>query len=108
MFARVTLNLGGRRQGLLLPREAVVYRGEQSGVFLLEESRARFRPIEIGYSLQDSVEIRSGIALGEKVISMGASLLKDGDQVRLRGEGPARGGSGEGAPPSEAPRKKRG
>jgi len=108
MFARVTLNLGGQRKGLLLPREAVVYRGEQSGVFLLEESRARFRPVEIGYSLQDSVEIRSGIALGEKVISMGASLLKDGDQVRMRGEGPGRGASGEGAPSGGAPRKKRG
>jgi hypothetical protein len=39
------------------------------------------------------VEIVEGLKSGEKVISMGASLLKDGDQVRLRGEGPAQGGN---------------
>jgi membrane fusion protein (multidrug efflux system) len=84
MFARVTLDLGGQRKGLLVPREAVVYRGEESGVFVLDGNVARFRPVEAGLTKQSQVEIVRGLKLGEKVVSMGASLLKDGDQVRVK------------------------
>ncbi len=84
MFARVLLDLGGRRQGLLVPRDALIYRGDQGGVFVLQEGIARFRPIQSGIAQQDAVEVISGLSAGEQVITMGASLLKDGDRVRLR------------------------
>ncbi len=90
MFARVTLDLGGQRKGLLVPREAVVYRGEESGVFTLEGNVARYRSVEVGLTRQSQVEIVKGLKPGEKVITMGASLLKDGDEVRFKGEEPAR------------------
>jgi RND family efflux transporter MFP subunit len=102
MFARVTLDLGSSRRSIVVPREALVYKGDQSGVFTLEGSVARFRPVEPGLTQQTSVEIVQGLKVGEKVIAMGASLLKDGDQVRLRGEGPppGRGGRGGGSSPA--------
>ena len=102
MFARVTLDLGGNRTGIVVPREALVYKGDQSGVFTLEGSVARFRPVEPGLTQQASVEIVQGLKLGEKVVAMGASLLKDGDQVRLKGEGPppGRGGRSGGTSPA--------
>jgi multidrug efflux pump subunit AcrA (membrane-fusion protein) len=84
MFARVSLFLGGQRKVVLIPREAVVYRGEQSGVFVLDGNRARFRTVHVGTIQQNQVEIVDGIKPGETVVSMGASLLKDGDQVRLK------------------------
>lgn len=98
MFARVNLKLGGRRKGILVPREAVVYRGEQSGVFILNGDKAAFRPVQAGITQQNAVEIVSGLKLGERVVSMGASLLKDGDQVRLKGEEPRPGGPAEASP----------
>jgi HlyD family secretion protein len=88
MFARMTLNLGGQRKGILVPREALVYRGDQSGVFALSGNRVQFRPVQVGITQQNAVEILDGINLGERVVSMGASLLKDGDEVRLRSERP--------------------
>jgi multidrug efflux pump subunit AcrA (membrane-fusion protein) len=91
MFARVTLDLGGQRKGILVPREALVYRGEQSGVFILIEKRAQFRPVKVGVTQQSMVEILDGVQTGEQVISMGASLIKDGDEVRLKGARPAPG-----------------
>jgi len=78
------LDLGGRRQGLLVPRDALLYRGDQGGAFVLQEGIARFRPIQSGIAQQDAVEVISGLSAGEQVITMGASLLKDGDRVRLR------------------------
>jgi RND family efflux transporter MFP subunit len=88
MFARVSLFLGSERKGILVPRDAVVYRGEESGVFILDGSNARFRPVRVGTIRQNQVEIVDGVKLGETVISMGASLLKDGDQVRLKSANP--------------------
>jgi RND family efflux transporter MFP subunit len=86
MFARVSLKLGGQRKGILVPREAVVYRGEQSGVFVLNGDKVVFRPVQAGITQQNVVEIVDGLKLDERIVSMGASLLKDGDQVRLKGE----------------------
>jgi RND family efflux transporter MFP subunit len=102
MFARVTLDLGTNRRGILVPREALVYKGDQSGVFTLEGTVARFRPVEPGLTQQASVEIVQGLKLGEKVVAMGASLLKDGDQVRLKGEGPPPGRGGRSGGPGPA------
>jgi RND family efflux transporter MFP subunit len=102
MFARVTLDLGTNRRGILVPREALVYKGDQSGVFTLEGSVARFRPVEPGLTQQASVEIVQGLKVGEKVVAMGASLLKDGDQVRLKGEGPPPGRGGRSGGPGPA------
>jgi RND family efflux transporter MFP subunit len=90
MFARVTLDLGGQRKGILVPREALVYRGDQSGVFALNGNRVQFRPVQVGVTQQNAVEILEGVTLGEQVVSMGASLLKDGDEVRLRSDRPER------------------
>jgi HlyD family secretion protein len=104
MFARVTLDLGSSRKGILVPREALVYKGDQSGVFTLEGSIARFRHVEPGITQQSSVEILRGLKAGEKVIAMGASLLKDGDQVRLKAESASpekRSGSGDSTPPAK-------
>ena len=104
MFARVTLDLGSSRKGILVPRESLVYKGDQSGVFTLDGSIARFRQVQPGVTQQSSVEILRGLKAGEKVIAMGASLLKDGDQVRLKGENAPQGkrpGSGDSSPASK-------
>jgi len=105
MFARVTLDLGSSRKGILVPRESLVYKGDQSGVFTLDGSIARFRHVQPGVTQQSSVEILRGLKAGEKVIAMGASLLKDGDQVRLKKEENAppgkRPGSGDSSPASK-------
>ncbi len=85
MFARVSLKLGGERKGILVPREAIVYRGEQSGVYLLNGDTATFRPVLPGVTQRDRVEIVDGLKQGDRMVSMGASLLKDGDKVRLKG-----------------------
>ncbi|HWP43288.1 MAG TPA: efflux RND transporter periplasmic adaptor subunit, partial [Blastocatellia bacterium] len=83
MFARVDLDLGTTREVTLVPRDALVYRGEQPGVYIIENETARFRPIETGLTQEDKVEVISGLEAGETVITRGANVIKEGDRVKV-------------------------
>ncbi|OFW00683.1 MAG: hypothetical protein A3G20_07235 [Acidobacteria bacterium RIFCSPLOWO2_12_FULL_59_11] len=85
MFARIQMDLGGERQALLVPREAVVLQGEQSGVHVLLADRVQFRPIQTGVSSEQGVEVLAGLELGVTVVTRGSQNLKDGDTVVVQG-----------------------
>lgn len=101
MFARVELNLGSERDTLLLPRDALVYRGEKPGVFIIEAEKAKFLEVVTGLTQEDKVELLSGLKLGDKVITQGVNLVKDGDRVAERGPG-GQGGRPGGTPQQQA------
>lgn len=84
MFARADLDLGSQRETVLLPRDALVYRGEQPGVYTIEAEKAKFRTVETGLTQADKVEVINGIKAGEVVITRGSNLLKDGDRVKVQ------------------------
>lgn len=87
MFARVELDLGGARETTLLPRDALVYRGDQPGVYVIESEKAKFIALETGLTQEDKVEVISGLKAGDTVITRGSNLLKDGDRVRVMDKG---------------------
>lgn len=87
MFARVELDLGGSRETTLLPRDALVYRGDQPGVYVIESEKAKFIALETGMTQEDKVEVISGLKAGDAVVTRGSNLLKDGDRVRVMGKG---------------------
>ncbi len=84
MFARVSLKADAARPALAIPRAALLTRGEQKGVFLLENNTTtRFRQIEIGRIQGDMVEVVSGLEEGVRVVTSGAQKLNDGDMVTI-------------------------
>jgi RND family efflux transporter MFP subunit len=83
MFSRVDLNLETRREALLVPRDALVYRNERQGVFVVDAETARFQPVVTGLAEGDMIEIVEGVAEGDTVVSRGANLLQNGDLLRL-------------------------
>ncbi|MCL6505439.1 MAG: efflux RND transporter periplasmic adaptor subunit [Bryobacteraceae bacterium] len=91
MFARVELDLGSTRQAVLIPREALVYRGQQPGVYLLDGNRPVFRPIETGLTQGDHVEVLSNLAPGVTLVGRGASMLTEGDRIVVPGRERPRG-----------------
>ncbi len=91
MFARVILDLATTRHAVLIPREALVYRGQQPGVYLLQGNRPMFRNIETGLTEGDSVEVTGNLEADTPIITQGASMLTEGDQIRIAGQG-AKGG----------------
>ena len=87
MFARVTLDLATTRKAVLIPREALVYRGTQPGVYVLQSNRPAFRGIDTGLTQGDDIEVVANLEAGVQIVSRGASMLTEGDQIRVAGQG---------------------
>jgi RND family efflux transporter MFP subunit len=98
MFARVKLDLGTMRNAVLIPRESLVYRGQQPGVYVLEAKRPSFKTIETGSTQGHHVEVLTDLSVGTQIVGRGASMLNEGDQIRIVEEKEA-----EGAAPTSGP-----
>jgi HlyD family secretion protein len=83
MFARLKLDLGTVREAVLIPREALVYRGQQPGVFVLEQQRPAFKTIETGATQGQQIEVLGNLRAGTTIVNRGAAMLTEGDQVRV-------------------------
>jgi RND family efflux transporter MFP subunit len=90
MFARLTLDLATMRDAVLIPRQALVYRGQQSGVFVLDGDRPRFREVEPGVSQGQDVEVTAHLSPGTTVVTQGVTLLSDGMRVQVVGAAEAK------------------
>ena len=83
MFARITLDLGSMREATLIPRDGLVYRGQQAGVYVVEDNADRpvFRAIETGMTREDNVEVLANLDAGTRIVGRGATMLRDGDRI---------------------------
>jgi RND family efflux transporter MFP subunit len=96
MYARVHFTVDQRDKALVVPATALVAVGGRQGVFLPAEGDvAEFRPIVPGLSTQELVEISSGLAEGEQIVTTGAAALREGDRIVIAGQ--AEGGRGSGS-----------
>ena len=69
---------------LTVPIESVVADGDSQVVFVVgDDSVVQRRPVRIGASTDAAVQVLSGLAAGERVVTTGATGLVDGQQVRL-------------------------
>jgi RND family efflux transporter MFP subunit len=97
MYARVRFVVADQPNALVVPRNAIVDLEGTRGVFLAGEKTAAFRPIQTGIVDQEAVEVTSGLADGDRVVTLGAASLRDGDPIVVAGQG-SRGGGRPGAP----------
>lgn len=87
MYGTVHLDLPSTT-GLVVPVEAVVETGEQHYLFVAKEG-GRFEPrlVTLGARGQGKVEIASGVAEGEKVVTTGNFLVDSESRLRAAIEG---------------------
>ncbi len=89
MFVKVNIVLDTRLDALLLPKKAVLYQDGVCGVFVVRDtdaegnSRARWTPLQIGYTSPEQVEVAGGVAGDDRVVLVGQHGLKDGGKVRV-------------------------
>jgi len=82
MYANVLLR-AERGERLLVPQSAVLYAGERSFVFrALGDGRFRPQQVEVGLRGGDDVEILSGLAAGENIVSSGTFLIASESRLR--------------------------
>jgi len=84
LFARLILPAAAGDTRLLVPEACVLRRGGLSGLFVVAEGRARLRWVALGDSSAGRVEVRAGVAAGERVALEPAGLV---DGVAVREEG---------------------
>jgi len=83
MFARVTLEFGKVKR-IMVPDQSVI---KQSGsgarfIYVYNEGKVQYKPIEIGRRIDSDYEIISGISAGDQVVVAGQSKLVDGASAK--------------------------
>ena len=88
-----TLSLGGQdlaQPATVVPLEAVVRDPRQQEGFAVmlaagsgDSGTVRLQPVELGDAYGNRIAIIKGLEAGERVVTTGVSLLKDGDTVRF-------------------------
>ncbi|HLO99847.1 MAG TPA: efflux RND transporter periplasmic adaptor subunit, partial [Fimbriimonas sp.] len=86
MIGKMELQLDAKKVAVSVPKEALQYKGKivQVGV-VTAESKIEVRDVEIGFSDDKVVEIKSGLKAGEKVITLISEPLRDGKEVKVAG-----------------------
>jgi RND family efflux transporter MFP subunit len=124
MYSRVELTIDTRKDAITIPRNALVDLEGKSGVFTAESAAApegtrgggpspamtaKFLPVQVGIRDGEHIEVTSGLKEGARIITTGASALKDGDRNVAANESGGRqgrgpGGAAQGAPPQGSSR----
>jgi membrane fusion protein, multidrug efflux system len=83
MYARVRLTAERHPNALTVPRDAVVDLDGQRGVYLVDGQTARYRVVHTGLQNTEAVEVLDGLTDGQRVVTVGALALRDGDRIQL-------------------------
>ncbi len=83
MFARVRLFTSGSKDTLVVPEESLFPVGEDKYVYKVVQGKATRQKVEIGTRLEGRVEIVSGLAAEDVVVTAGAIKLREGAAVTI-------------------------
>jgi len=82
----VTIEVATANHGnkIVVPLGAVYDAGKGPGVWVLDQkaSAVAFRVVKLDRLTEEQAVLRDGVTAGERVVSLGAHLLHDGDRVR--------------------------
>ncbi|HKL01025.1 MAG TPA: efflux RND transporter periplasmic adaptor subunit [Desulfotignum sp.] len=83
MFVRVNIVKNRDVQGLGVPMYALVTRNNQTGVFVEDQGRVRFAPVETGFQDGWKIQVVSGLSAGEQVVVVGHRIIEDNELVQV-------------------------
>ncbi len=84
LFGRAQFSRG-ERQALLVPRSAVVERGQLQGVYVLDQNKvASLRYITLGKPSGAEVEVLAGLQDGERVVAKPGALDLNGKRIEVQ------------------------
>lgn len=86
-LARVTFRLDRRSGVLVVPAAAVGVAEEGQFVYVVDADSLVRRPVTLGLTAEGVVEVRSGLAAGERVVTSGHTNLRAGARVTVTEEG---------------------
>ena len=82
VLARVSFLAGRSHRGLIIPKDAIVNRGETQMIFLLDEKDAvQIVSVRTGIGKGDWIEIFGNLSAGQRVVTLGNERLESGQRV---------------------------
>ena len=81
MFASVRIMTGEKGEVLVVPQNSLVSIQGMFFAFIADGDRAKRQQVEIGQVIDQVVEIKSGLAAGQKIIVTNVNKLKDQDKI---------------------------
>jgi HlyD family secretion protein len=83
-MAEVTLQLAPSESTLSLPNVSIKQKGSGTGVWLLQDGKPHFAPVQIGQTgLNGQVAILSGLKSGDEVILYSDTEIKEGARIKV-------------------------
>jgi RND family efflux transporter MFP subunit len=89
MFVKVDIVVAAKDSAVVIPKEVVLDRGDNRGVFVVEKGLALERRLETGLSNRLEIEVLSGLEVDEQLVVEGFETLRNRSKVKV-----ARGTSG--------------
>ncbi len=86
MFVRVAVTLANRPNAIIVPEQSIWPQGRDTFVFRVVDGKAALTKIEIGHRQPGQVEVLSGLAPNDIVVTEGQIKLRDGAPVMVMTE----------------------
>jgi len=87
MFMNVGVTLE-RREAVVVPLDALVVRGDETFLYVVEDGIAIERPVTVGLRRRETAEIVDGLSVGERYVTKGFQNLRDGVAVEVVSSSP--------------------
>ena len=88
MFARIGIDYDTRSAALAIPRSALLDDDGEAAVYTVRDGKAVRTVVETGYVDGDFIEVRDGLAEGDRVVTAGKVAVRDGSAVQVIGDAP--------------------
>ena len=86
MFGRVKIDYDQRADALVIPRNALLDDENDPAVYTVRAGKAARVAIKLGYYDGEWVEVRSGLKMGDRVVTAGKVALREGTEVQVIGD----------------------
>ena len=83
MSANVKVWIGDVSSRIVLPAASVYQKDNKPHLWIVENDSLRLQPVELGDFIGEGVVIRSGVKLGDMVVTAGVQKLQAGQKVKI-------------------------
>jgi len=88
MFGRIRIDYDQRTNALVVPRVALLEDEGDPAVYAVKSGKATRVPVKLGYLDGQWAEVRSGLKVGDQVVTAGKVALREGSAVQIVGGQP--------------------
>ena len=82
-FVRVDIRTDTKSDAVLVPKRAVIEEDGQNYIYVANGDSAKRTKVELGYTNEGVVEVRTGVNAGQKIVVAGQGALKENSKIKV-------------------------